>query len=131
MGRAYDTLINDITYFKRAKERMLNNPKMIKYLFNKPLPYINNMSDLITDYDSTISVIVTNRDEYEVALFDVIQKISQKIRKVYLMIPRNMRDKVILPIPMYEPKSNDALIISGKIKGGVHLSMVFQNNRLS
>ena len=50
--------------YTETKKELINHPKIIEYLFNKPIDKISKLSDLLIDYDSLITkiVLLDNKD---------------------------------------------------------------------
>lgn len=56
LSKRYDIYINE-------KKCLMNHPKIIEYLFNKPTEKINCLKDLLIEYDSTIKTVRLERKD--------------------------------------------------------------------
>lgn len=78
--------------YNSEKKHLMNQSKMIEYLFNKPTEKINCLNDLIINYDSTIKTVRLEKNDAIniMAIFFVMMETLSRYCIVYQLYKRNL-----------------------------------------
>ena len=104
LGKRYDVYVNE-------KKNLMNHPRIVEYLFNKPNGKVSSINDLLIDYDSSLKIVrLEKKDSIAItSYFFVMTETLKRYSIVSDLYEKNIKNidsnkKKILKQPNYLPR---------------------------